>query len=204
MMSKPPYGLVIGTVPFETFHLSCTIFYTHYRIASGKQLTPWIMWYTCTWGEVLLIPDQNVPGHDTKCLPSHDGKGLLQLPLVRHVIFWGPTRWYPALHTKVTLLLYVLPVEMASAFSTEGCSPQVIPIREEKILVLYKQQSPFCLAGIHCLQFYSQTELKERWEERICEVLHEKGYVMPCSLSLLGFRLQTPERDPALVYLTVL
>lgn len=85
----------------------------------------------------MVIPDWNVPGHETKQLPSQNGRGLLQLPLARHVIFWGPTRWYPELHTKVTLLLYVLPVEMASAFSMEGCSPQVISRREENFWVLY-------------------------------------------------------------------
>lgn len=74
-------------------------------------------------------------------LPSHNGKGLLQLPLARHVIFWGPTRWYPELHTKVTLLLYVLPVEMASAFSMEGWSPQVISRTEENFWVLYTMKT---------------------------------------------------------------
>lgn len=98
--------------------------------------------------ELLLIPDQCVPGHETEQLPSHDGNGLLQLPLARHVIFWGPTRWYPELHTKVTLLLYVLPVEMASAFSMEGCSPQVIPRIEENWLFIGKE-SLSVLSVIH-------------------------------------------------------
>lgn len=101
--------------------------------------------------ELLLIPDWNVPDHETEQLPSHKGKGLLQLPLARHVTFCGPIRWYPALHTKVTLLLYVFPVEMASAFSIEGCSPQVIPRRGENFLVLYRQHRPFCLSVTHHL-----------------------------------------------------
>lgn len=109
----------------------------YYRIIFQKQLSLWIIWYPCIREELLLIAYWNVPGHETKQLPSHNGKGLLQLPLARHVIFWGPTRWYPELHTKVTLLLYVLPVEMASAFSMEGWSPQVISRTEENFWVLY-------------------------------------------------------------------
>lgn len=87
-------------------------------------------------GGAVAYPRSECSGHETSELPSHSGKGLLQLPLARQVIFWGPTRWYPGLHTKVTLLLYVLPVETASAFSMEGCNPQVISRREENFWVL--------------------------------------------------------------------
>lgn len=82
---------------------------------------------------------------------------------------------------------------MASAFSIDGYSPHVIPRKEENFLFYTDKKShSICYAlsdtSVHALNYWKDGK------KGAVKYYLENGYTMPCLPSILGFRLQTPER----------